>query len=893
MAEFDEARSELRIAGLVVELEPRPLQILLQLLRHPDEVVTREELFEVVWANRPTVDNVLANAVAKLRKALGADLSRCLVTLPKLGYRLLGPVQRMATGRRHVSQLELEAGMPVPGRGEFVLERQLAPSRHSEVWLARHTGSGALRVYKFSTDGERLSVLKRETTLCRVLRESLGERNDLVQVIDWNFESPPFYLECEYGGPNLAQWAAEDPGLAVLREDERIGLFLQIADVVSAAHGIGVLHKDLKPANVLVETRPEGPRIRITDFGSGGLLQPARLEELGITALGFTVTQVAAADTSGTLLYLAPEVLSGQAPTVQSDVYALGLMLYQLLIGDLRRPLAPGWETLVADEILSEDIALATDGSPHRRLSSVGVLCERLRQRGTRRIELEARRDAARRDEQQALRAGRARARRPWMIAAGVTLAAGLGVSLWALEGENLARREAQRQADLTQAVNRFLIDEFIRTADPNVGGSKDLSVVDAVRGALPHIDRDFANRSPDVQGALHLAMQKSLSQLSDPTTALAEADKALAAFDRTEPRDHAGLVESRIWRANDLSRLGKYAAAAATLEAASRELPAVKPRIPELDVRLLQVRSMIAADQVHFQEGYDAGREALRLAEAEPSIPESLRDTLRFALADSEITLGMTTQAEHTLRDLIRRQDARLGPADPQTAYSRVLLANDLVAMRRFDEAEGLILPAIDILHKAWGERARRSVLAESVLASVRAGQARYAEAEALYVSLHDRTAAAYGETNQAAISFLDGAGANAEFAGDAAGAERWLRSALKSAHQILAEDNPQVEHLKYRLAVSLIGQGQRPRAEEAGQLLEHLDPAVLAVAEQRSDWNGRLAYARARLDVVMGRMREAAPLLAVAEREARGQSPADPDLPVGAIARSLAVGD
>src|ERR1700760_197727 len=63
-AEFDEARGELRVAGLTVELEPRPLQVLLTLLRHSDELVTREELFDAVWGDRPTVDNVLPNAIA-------------------------------------------------------------------------------------------------------------------------------------------------------------------------------------------------------------------------------------------------------------------------------------------------------------------------------------------------------------------------------------------------------------------------------------------------------------------------------------------------------------------------------------------------------------------------------------------------------------------------------------------------------------------------------------------------------------------------------------------------------------------------------------------------------------------------------------------------------------
>src|SRR3546814_11899439 len=91
------------------------------------------------------------------------------------------------------------------------------------------------------------------------------------------------------------------------------------------------------------------------------MLDAQRLHALGITRLGFTQT-VAALDTSGTPLYLAPEVLSGQPSTLQSDIYALGVMLYQAVVGDWNRPLAPGWERQVDDELLREDIAAAVDG---------------------------------------------------------------------------------------------------------------------------------------------------------------------------------------------------------------------------------------------------------------------------------------------------------------------------------------------------------------------------------------------------------------------------------------------------------------------------------------------------------------------------------------------------
>lgn len=79
-AEFDQARFELRVGGKVVAVQRKPLEVLAYLLMHPGEVVTRDELLEMVWEGRPAVDNVVANAMAKLRAALGADHAARIVT---------------------------------------------------------------------------------------------------------------------------------------------------------------------------------------------------------------------------------------------------------------------------------------------------------------------------------------------------------------------------------------------------------------------------------------------------------------------------------------------------------------------------------------------------------------------------------------------------------------------------------------------------------------------------------------------------------------------------------------------------------------------------------------------------------------------------------------------
>jgi non-specific serine/threonine protein kinase len=131
------------------------------------------------------------------------------------------------------------------------------------------------------------------------------------------------------------------------------------------------------PGNILMAAHAGGWSVRLTDFGVGSLVDKERLLNLGISLSATETTRFDGL--SGTPPYIAPEILRGQAPTAQCDVYALGIILYQLLCGDLRKSLSPGWERDVADALLREDIAAATDGDPMRRIASAVELADRIR----------------------------------------------------------------------------------------------------------------------------------------------------------------------------------------------------------------------------------------------------------------------------------------------------------------------------------------------------------------------------------------------------------------------------------------------------------------------------------------------------------------------------------
>lgn len=161
--------------------------------------------------------------------------------------------------------------------------------------------------------------------------------------------------------------------------ETRIAVAAMIARAVARMHDLGVLHKDLKPANILIATEDGGETIRLADFGSGRLLDDSVLASFQITDPGSLDPDLARDEPrSGTLAYRAPELTGDAMPTAKSDIYALGMILYQLVVGDFSASLAPGWEGRIADPVLRSDILAAAEGDPALRLASAADLADRL-----------------------------------------------------------------------------------------------------------------------------------------------------------------------------------------------------------------------------------------------------------------------------------------------------------------------------------------------------------------------------------------------------------------------------------------------------------------------------------------------------------------------------------
>lgn len=841
-AEFDESRFELRVGGLLVDLQQKPLQLLALLLASPGEAVDKETIFAQLWGGRATGDAVLANAVSKLRTALGEQNEARIVTVPRRGYRFDGDLERQVVGRRLASQIKLQSGEPAPGRESYWLSQLLASNVSNETWLIRHPKTGDQRILKFAVDGEQLTNLKREVTLYRVLRESLGDRPCFVRILDWNFEQAPYWIESEYAGRSLDSWANSQ--IRDLPREQRLSLLLQIVDAAAAAHEAGVLHKDLKPANILLEDHDNGVRVRLGDFGSGRVIDADRMDALNITRLGLTVASNDASD-SGTPLYIAPEQLAGQAPSARSDLYALGVIGFQLLAGDLKRPMAPGWERAIDDELLIVDLARATDVDPARRFDSVAEFASQLRALDRRREELATNREMAAHAEAERASVAATRARRPWVIAAMLFLALGAAAALLLFAREQRASAELASQLSVSAALNRLLQEDIIGAANPANKGRANVTVADALAQAATQVDRKFAEQPARVRAPLHAAMQSSLSELSRSIEAVEAGRRAVASWESAGSVDRVALQEARLRLAVDLVQLSRLDEAAKVVAAIDKDAATMK-QSDAFRARLLFAKAWVTAGEFALQESTAHLEAARALVENKTEAQAPWRDKILFGLADNYTMLGRHQESETLFRKLVTEQTRSLGDTHARTSYSLLGLGLAVMNQNRLDEAQGLLTRAAAGLNAALGPRHRQTLTALDLLAQVLFRKGDYLAAADQWRVAHEGFTALVGAGSSYAITIETTRAVALHRAGRLGQAEPMLRSALQRARAILPNESPQVQQIRYALSECLLDAN---RPQEVAVLLENLDATALNLAQPEPDWPDRLARQRARL--------------------------------------------
>lgn len=842
-AEVNERNLSVTLKGEPVELEYKAVEVLLALLRHAGEVVTKEELFDTVWAGRVTVDGVLTNAISKLRKVLGEEL---IATQHRIGYRLVAAVTRKSFNEA-ASELQLKIGDPVPGRTAWRLLRNLGTGGEGEVWLAEHGKTHEQRVFKFAIDASRLSSLKREATLYRLLREVLGERRDFVRVLEWNFEAAPFFIECEYGGVSLIDWATGEAGLTSVSLEERLRLMAEIAEAVAAAHSAGVLHKDLKPSNVLIWLDDAGaPHARLSDFGISRLADPTRLDMAGITRLGFTVTQAAGENGSGTPMYLAPELLVGQLPTAQSDVYSLGVMLYQLVVGDIKRPLSPGWEQDVLDPMLQIDIAATAHGKPSERMTSADELARRLRT-------LELRREEARQQLLLAQRAAsaeaalqRARARRPLALAVAGALVVGLVVSSSLLLLVSRARDETANQAQLAEAANKFLNEELLAKANPAIGGRSNITVEEAAKAARPGIAARYSSE-PLIEASLHRTLGNVFNQLANYPLAEEEFQLAHQLLVKAAGASDEDTLMACFDRVQSLARSAKSEEAKKLMDQCNVGVTAANKPSVDLLFRQAHVQGQSAMFVWDTGKAIEHLEAALALA---PKTTTKMQEVVLVARENlgAAYSLGSRpADAEKVLRELIPELVARYGAGHYNTVSAGQTLGQCLLLQDRFAEALVLYESAIPPLQALLGADHQMFLQTRGELGFVLAQMDRWQEAKPVLQDTVMRLEKTLGDKHLLTLVNLNSLANVLYYSGDdIPRAVAMQRKTTDEVSHELGYANAFTQTMRFNLVEMLLGTG---KAGEAAKQLEGLKAEELASATPGSDWQARLDLQRARL--------------------------------------------
>ncbi|MAP94376.1 MAG: hypothetical protein CMK07_05435 [Ponticaulis sp.] len=827
---FDTGSYELVVNGDVVSVERKPLDILAFLLSHVDEVVGRDELMDAVWPDLNTVDAVLPNAIAKLRKALGESGAQRIQTRQRIGYRFAGPIERERLSRRLVSSLDLAIGQPVAYRPNFILKAQLSANEGREVWRAEHAKTGESRIFKFASTPAALSTLKREVTAYRMLTVSGSDDAPVAKILDWNFADEPVFIECADAGHDLKSLSEETDWLETLPFSERVSLCAKIAAAVAVVHEKGVLHRDLKPSNILIT--PD-QRVELIDFGSSALGDRADIAGLGISPLGLTIISDPGAEGT-TPLYLAPELVSGGSFSTKSDIYALGVIVYQVLSTRIDMPFATGWHDDIPSDLLRQDIEDATQGNPAGRLASAQVLADRL-------SDLDARTERVRQEEADRARLVVAerkmeisRARRPWIYGIGAVLVLGIcSTSLFAWTA-NRSETRAVAEADRADASLTFIQDVLVG-GDPRTDGIGPQPTIEAaLKRAVENAKAELTDQ-PLIQADILKRVGEVQVGLSDMSGAV-ETASSLVELMRDDPtfgEIELALAEYKFVHA--LVANSKYQEAGDRLSAADEEFGDMIE--PQVTLAREFATARLALVRLEFEKCADLyDRVIIKLKDqSNPDI-----DTLYTSILDYAQCLGRLDGRQADAVEVFSLLSEP--PFSPgvmphwREIYADGLYGIALTYARRYDDAEVVLLRYLDDTLEIYGESSEETFSARSHLSYLYADMARWQDAYEMQRPVAENSCEMLGEESAQCIVGQGNLAVMLIEASEFAAAIDILVPVAKRAEALFGAGSPAHQFFQYHLASAFVETGDYA---EALSQINQTTIEVLTLASPSSDFN------------------------------------------------------
>jgi len=626
---------------------------------------------------------------------------------------------------------------PAPGHlGPYRLLGDAGRGSQGSVYKAVQPGTGRIVAIKRLGAGRFATPNMRARFELEILALASLNHPGIVTVFgaDEVEEQRILLMEWVHGGP-IDEWARA----RTVRE--RLKAFALTCDAVAHAHRRGVIHRDLKPSNILVDGNGQP---HVLDFGLARLAEDEGGLRVSLTG-GFV----------GTPAYAAPEQLTGRSEDVdtRTDVYALGVVLYELMTGarpiehpadlgkmvDAIRHQEPRAPSTHQRELGAEVDAIALKAlakDPAQRYQSVTELGDDVR----RHLSGEA---VLAHPPSRAYRARKfVRRHRTGVVAcAAVVLAILGGAAATALQAVRATRAETQmagqRDAARTEARRADAVRDFLTTmlsdAGPRAGRTRDLTVRDALDKAAAKLDAGSLKDEPEIEEAIRWSLASAYIALGSRATAAAQFEWIVKYREQKFGARSTEVADGLYWWGSELNGCGQYDRAVSVLE---RSVEIYRESGPG---KWQRIHPLLSLAEVERRKG--------RLPEAERDYQELIQEFEKAAPKYARELAWSIYGLALTYRDQGRRDEcvAALERARPLVERSvapgtrpRLWFADDyclnvLEPAQRYQEVIDMMRPLLDSTLEAFGIQDRNIAGVVVVLARALIETGRGAEAEPL----------------------------------------------------------------------------------------------------------------------------------------------------------------
>jgi serine/threonine protein kinase len=718
------------------------------------------------------------------------------------------------------------------GMGVVYEARQEFPNRSVALKLLRPDVASPSMLRRFELEAEALGMLH---------HPGIANIFEAGKTIVNNDERMFIAMELVQG-PSLARFIKDtNPSRTA-----RIELIAKIADAVDHAHRRGVVHRDLKPGNVIIDQPSNQPKV--LDFG---------VARLGSESNDRTMN-TRAGQLIGTLEYMSPEQLSGDPRAIDSrtDVYALGVMLYEALTGDL--PLDLSGKNLFSaidlvrkheprrvSKVLGEGggrtelddiVAMAMEKDPQRRYQSASALADDLRRL--------LRNEPVQAHPQTTWYQARKFAQRnaAFVGAIGaviVALSAGMIAALWQADranraqkqvaaqlveverlnvAEKAAREKAETDKQTTQAVAGYLVSLLEKAAPEHTAG-KEMTIREALDKTAGTVEADFKDQ-PVVLMRLNDVIRQTYGSLGDFTKAERHGRRALELSKQIFEGDPATWSDE----AGDLS--------VALIEG------------DKSDEAIALLRDALAQTIAQVGEDHDAVA------------------TLQMHLGSALRTQEQYAEAETLLRKSLARREASLGMEDRATMVVLNELSLAVRGQGRFEEAEQMTRRNRDTTVKSFGLDHPDALAAGANLANLLDTLGREQEAISLLRDILERSRRVMGPTHPTTMQITLGLGTSLIDTNSPKDAVAVLEPALADMREVFGDEHQTTLNLLNNLAIAYERSGSLDQASSTFASLREVmlrkEPESMRTAITLGN-SGRVEMARKQTKLAVDLTRQA----------------------------------